>query len=272
MALDLHVHSTASDGTVLPRELVRQAAHANLRALAIADHDSVSGLPSAMEEAEETGITLIPAVELSATHDSRGIHILGYFIDHTSEALLDELGRLRAARLQRAEQMVAQLNRAGHELGLGDVLRLAHGGAVGRSHVARALVAAGHADSVEHAFTRFVGRGKQFYIPKPAIPPEKTIRTIREAGGLAVLAHPGVTGVDDLIPVLVDAGLAGLEVFHAEHDPATRERYLAMSRELGLACTGGSDFHGPGQGPGVGLGEADVPDWVLGELYAATAR
>ncbi|MBE0476739.1 MAG: PHP domain-containing protein [Coriobacteriia bacterium] len=272
MPLDLHVHSTASDGTVAPRDIVRHAAHLGLGALAIADHDSVSGLDAALDEADDAGITLVPAVELSASHEGRSIHVLGYFIEHTREAFLVELTRLRAARLRRAERMVEALVEAGHDLELGDVLRLADGGAVGRSHVARALVDAGHADTVEEAFRRYVGRGKPFYVPKPATPPEDTVRLIREAGGVAVLAHPGVTRVDDLIEMLAAAGLGGLEAFHGEHDAPTRERYARLARDLGLVITGGSDYHGPGQGPGCALGAAGVPDWVLDELREAAGR
>lgn len=269
MPLDLHVHSTASDGTVSPRELVRMAIARDLRGLAIADHDSVGGVADALDAASGVSLAVIPAVELSASHDGRSIHMLGYFVDPDSDDLARELDRMRDARLSRAASMVAALAAAGYPLELADVLRQSDGGSVGRSHVARALVAAGQADTVEDAFRRFVGRGRPFYIPKPAVAPATTIDVIRAAGGIAVLAHPGVSGVDDLVDDLVDAGLEGLEVFHAQHDEPARARYLAMARERGMLVTGGSDYHGPGQGPGVDLGAAGVPEWVLPELLAS---
>jgi predicted metal-dependent phosphoesterase TrpH len=148
---------------------------------------------------------------------------------------------------------------------------MAEGGSVGRSHVARVLVGKGHAESVGDAFERLIGRGKPFYVPKPVSEPVVVVNTILDAGGVPVLAHPGITKVDELIPQLVDAGLMGLEAYHGEHRPETRERYAALARELGLITTGGSDYHGP-SAPGVALGMADVPPNVYDDLVAARDR
>ncbi len=218
MKADLHVHSTASDGTLRPADLVALALQRGLSVLAIADHDSVEGLPEAMGAAADTSLALIPAVELSSvTPDGDDVHMLGYFIRADDAHLLRHLADLRSARLSRAESMVGALNAAGYRVTLDDVLALSEGGAVGRSHVARALVAAGHAESVADAFKRLIGRGRPFYVAKDVRSPQDAIRCIREAGGLAVVAHPGVSRLEHLIPELADAGLAGIEAYHADH-------------------------------------------------------
>ncbi|MDI6900371.1 MAG: PHP domain-containing protein [Anaerosomatales bacterium] len=267
MAIDLHIHSTASDGTLAPAALVAMARDAGLRAIAVADHDSVAGVAEALAAGRDAGVIVVPAVELSAGLDARGLHVLGYWIDHTDAALLDTLERLRAERLQRAERMVAELARGGYGITIDDVLARAGGGSVGRAHIAMALVDAGRVESVAAAFGDLIGRGKPYYVPKPVASFAEVIGYIHAAAGLAVLAHPGVTKADDAIDALVDAGLDGLEALHAEHDDGDRERYAALAAARGLIVTGGSDFHGPGQAGGR-IGAGDVPDDVLETLVA----
>lgn len=265
---DLHIHSTASDGTLPPREIVARAARAGIPAIAITDHDTVAGVNEALEEGARLGVTVVPAVELSAGLGGRGLHVIGYFVDHTDPVLLDRLSRLRAARLRRARAMVRALSEAGYDIDLADVLLAADGGAVGRAHVAQTLVQAGYASSIADAFDRLLAHGRPFYVPKPVAPPATVIGWIRDAGGIAVLAHPGVSEVDDLIDELVSAGLAGLEVYHTDHDTSERDRYRRRAEDLGLIVTGGSDFHGDDR-PGGGLGSAAVPPPVLDALLAA---
>lgn len=267
MKADLHVHSTASDGTLSSEELVALALERGLAVLSIADHDSVAGLQSALARAEGTPLTLIPAVELSATAHGWDAHILGYFVNHRDPALLRRLADLRDARMRRARTMVATLNEAGYSVALEDVLAMSNGGAVGRSHVARALVSRGHAGTVREAFERFIGRGRPFYVAKDISTPSEAIATVRAAGGVAVVAHPGVSKLDDLIPELVAAGLGGIEAYHADHTEEQRRHYATMASDLGLLVTGGTDFHGHGA-PNPELGTVDVPREAVEGLLA----
>lgn len=271
MAVDLHVHSTASDGTLTPRDLVLRAAERGLSAIALADHDSVDGVPEALAAGERAGVTVVPAVELSAIHEERDVHILGYFIDHASTRFRDRLRELRDARLDRARRIVEVLRADGYEVDLDDVLALSDGGAVGRSHVARALVDRGHVTDVREAFERLLGRGKPYYVPKDVTAPAEVVGLVREAGGLPVLAHPAVTGVEALVAALVPAGLAGVEAYHSEHDPAQTARCVELAREHGLLVTGGSDYHGPST-TGAELGVPEVDDAVLAALAQAAGR
>lgn len=267
MRFDLHAHTTASDGSYEPAELVRTALDRGLDALAITDHDSVDGIVAARDAAQDTALRLIPAVELSAVHGGRDIHILGFFIDVDDPRLAATLAELREARLERARAMVSALQQAGYDVDLDDVLDLSQSGSVGRSHVARALVRRGHAESVREAFERFIGRGKPFYVPKPVSTPEAVVACVRSAGGVAVIAHPGITKVDDLVGPLATAGLAGIEAYHADHSPEQVAHYVAMAKRLSMIVTGGSDYHGPGS-PGADLGSVPMPDAVLEGLLA----
>jgi len=271
MRADLHVHSTASDGTCSPRALVELAIAKGVTVLAIADHDSVEGLAEALDAASDTSVKLVPAVELSAVApDGADVHILGYFIDPADARLGARLADLRIARERRATAIVSALTQAGYPVELDDVMALSDGGAVGRSHIARALVAAGHAHSVSEAFRTLIGRGRSFYVPKDVRSPEEVIACIRDAGGLAVLAHPGSSGVDDLIHALVAAGLRGIEAYHSDHSAEQRSRYTAMAADLGLLVTGGSDFHGPAA-PNPELGSVEIPDDDIAAFMAAGA-
>lgn len=270
MTLDLHVHSTFSDGTFAPEDLVARAAALRLRALAIADHDCVDGVPAALDAGDELGVLVIPAVELSCSWRGHDVHMLGYFVDHTDELLHTRLSALRDARVARAHTIVEAMGDAGFDLDIDEVMALSDDGAVGRTHVARVLAKRGHADSVADAFERYLGRGRPFYFPKPDAEPVSAVRTILEARGLPVLAHPGVTSVDPLIPELIDVGLRGLEAYHGDHTREMRERYVRMAADLGLLVTGGSDYHGPGF-PNPELGSTDVPDDLLEPLLAAAA-
>lgn len=269
MTADLHVHSTASDGTLSPNELVGLAISRGLSVLAIADHDTVGGLDEALQAAENTSLRLIPAVELSAIdEDGNDIHVLGYFIDWHDLHFLAHLADLRDARLARARTMVAALNDAGYAVSVDDVLAISDGGAVGRTHVARALVAAGHATDVSDAFRRFIGREGPFYVPKDRRSPDQVIAIIRDAGGIPVVAHPAVSGVESLIERLVEHGLLGIEAYHADHTPEQRERLASLAARLGLLATGGTDFHGP-SAPNPALGTPTVPDAAVDALLAA---
>ncbi len=269
MKADLHVHSTASDGTLTPSQLVDLANERGLRVLAIADHDSVEGLTEARDAARDTPLILIPAVELSSvTADGRDVHVLGYYVDPTDPVLLAHLADLRDARLARAESMVAALAEAGFGLTLDDVLALSDGGAVGRSHVARALVAAGHAESVSDAFQRLIGREGPFYVAKDVRTPAEAIDAIRASGGIAVVAHPGVSGLEEHVDGFIDDGLGGVEAYHADHTPEMRAFYAELAARRGILVTGGSDFHGL-SAPNPPLGSVEIPTEAIEALLAA---
>jgi len=271
MKADLHVHSTASDGTLSPSQIIERAHTLGVGVLAISDHDSVEGLAEAASRSAELGVNLVPAVELSAVQDGRDVHVLAYFVDPASPILGEQLSALRAARRDRAEEIVAALRGAGYEISLDDVLKMADSGAVGRSHVARTLVEAGHAETIEQAFDRFIGRGRPFYVPKRSAHPVEVVAGIARLGAIPVLAHPGVTGVDDLIEPLVEAGLLGIEAYHADHTEQQAERYASLARDLGLLVTGGSDFHGP-QAPNPDIGATSLPEADLMAFLAADPR
>lgn len=272
MTIDLHVHTAASDGSLTAEEVVALALDVGLSAIAITDHDSVEGVSPALAAAVGTPLNVIPGVELSSSAGELDAHILGYFVDHDDEGLLSMLASLRATRLVRAEAMVERLSAAGYEITLGQVVALAdHDGAVGRSHVARALVDSGQVDTVGQAFRDLIGRNGRFYVSKPLATPEQAVRTIRAAGGVAVLAHPGISGTEVLLDDLMACGLGGIEVYHVEHTPEQREHFARVASERGLLATGGSDFHGPGSVSGV-LGAGGVPDGVVEELAALAER
>jgi predicted metal-dependent phosphoesterase TrpH len=259
MKADLHVHSTASDGTLRPSELIQLALRRGVDVLAIADHDSVSGLEEAFATSSSTSLTVVPAVELSAAVDGYDVHVLAYYVDPLSPELLAELALLREDRRRRAEEMVSALRAGGIPVTMDEVLALSDGGAVGRSHIARALVGSGHAENVASAFKRYIGRGREYYRAKRSRTPMEVIDSVREFGAIPVLAHPGVTSADAFIPAMVASGLLGIEAYHADHTQSQRERYARMAAKLGLITTGGTDYHGP-QAHNPELGSMKVPE------------
>jgi len=267
MRADLHVHSTASDGTLAPRDLVELAHHRHVDVLAIADHDSIDGIPDASAAARKLGITLIPAVEMAAYDDGFDVHILAYHVDIQDPTLRELLARSRDARLRRAQAMVAGLKTGGFVIELDDVYLVSGDAAVGRSHIARALVAVGEAESVSDAFSRLIGRGRPFYVAREAQTPQQVITAIRGLGAVPVLAHPGISAVDELIPGMIASGLLGIEAYHADHSAEARQRYAALAARHGLIATGGTDYHGP-DAPNPELGSVDVPTDEVRKLLA----
>lgn len=266
MPCDLHVHTTASDGTESPQEVVEKAKRLGLSALAITDHDTVKGIAPALEAGCRFGIAVLPGVELAAEEGEREVHILGYLFDPHHPALARELARFEKARLERVEKMVKKLRAMGVPLELERVLELAGGGTVGRPHVARALVELGAVGSVAEAFARYLDRHRPAYVPRLKFAPEEAVLLIRRAGGVAVLAHPGLSQCRDIIPRLVSAGLRGLEVYHPEHPPDLVDYYREFCRRYGLVATGGSDYHGTDHRKYNRLGETTAPDEVVEKL------
>ena len=270
--VDLHTHSTASDGLLEPIDLVEAAHAAGLAAIALTDHDTTAGIAAATVAGERLGLKVIPGVELSARYGNDEAHILGFFIDPASHALQGELSAYRVVRLARMEQMVAKLAAIGKPVDLARVREIAGPGAVGRPHLATAMIEAGHVDNMRGAFDRFLGYGRPAYVPKPDLAPAEAIAVIRAAGGVPVLAHPFSTGDPArLLPQLRAAGLLGMEVWYGEYTPEQRGELHALAIGLGLIATGGSDFHGPKFKPGRELGATLVP-YSAAEALAAAAN
>lgn len=273
MRIDLHTHTTASDGLLSADALLAEATSHGVGLLAVADHDTTGSVEAAMTTGRRTGVEVWPAVELSCDVDAGEVHMLGYFIDHHLEWFQGLLTRLRDGRLHRAERMVEKLVGLGAPIDFARVAALAGGGAIGRPHVARALVEAGWVRDVTEAFDRFIARSGPAYVERVKVAPAEAVTIIRAAGGLAVLAHPGWARRDEWIDELVPAGLDGIEVYYPDHTPEMIARYRAAAARHGLLMTGGTDFHGGGLAR-VPLGGQYVPDDIIAPLRerAATRR
>lgn len=267
--VDLHLHSTASDGSFSPQELVQLASKLQLKAIAITDHDSVDGITPALRAGRKHAkLEVIPAVELSSVLKNRDVHFLGYFINHKSVWLEDCLSKLRQSRLERAAKMVKSLRKGGFDIVIKDVLEEAGKGSVGRSHVAKVMLKKGQIDSINEAFNKYIGRDRPCYVEKYSYPPEEVISIIKKIGGIAVLAHPGLSLVDEEIPQFIKCGIKGIEVLHSEHSKEDISRYSRLADKLGLIKTGGSDCHGLESARGVLIGSMKVPDCYYEQLKA----
>ncbi|MBI5835656.1 MAG: PHP domain-containing protein [Candidatus Eisenbacteria bacterium] len=265
--IDLHMHSTQSDGSVDPAGLVREALALGLKAISITDHDTTSAIVEARRSAEGTGLEIVPGVELSTAEGKSDVHLLIYgFSD--SEGLEQALLRFREARERRAEEMVGKLNALGIEITMAEVRALAGPGAIGRPHLAQALVLMGAAETSQEVFRRWLGHGGSAWVPKERLTMEDAAEIARRHGGVTSLAHPATLRRDDLIPTLRDRGVQCLEVWHSRHDVECSKYYLALARRHGLVPTGGSDYHGA-HNPGVTMGCTRVAAEVLEELRAA---
>jgi predicted metal-dependent phosphoesterase TrpH len=240
---DLHMHTTASDGTLAPAALVARVAAAGVEAFAITDHDTVAALPEARRAAAAHGLTLVTGVELSVTAGEREMHLLAYGFDPDHVGLRAHLDAFLDARVARAEAMTEKLAALGLTVPMEDVRQAAGGGAIGRPHVAAALVRRGYVHTPQAAFDRYIGRGQPAFVAKPDVPARRALDLVHAAGGLGVLAHPGHATGGWMLKQLVDDGLDGLEVFHPAHDAMLRDYYARMAHAFDLVMTGGSDFH-----------------------------
>jgi len=272
--IDLHTHSTFSDGSLTPEALARKAAEAGLTAAALTDHDCTNGVARFAAACAAGGVDGIPGVEISADVKKGTLHVLGYFIDAAHAGLEAVLVRIRQGREIRNREILAKLQRLGLKLEWKDVTAFADEEVVGRPHFAQALAARGYVTSKEDAFERYLAKGKPGYADRFRLTAPDGIAAIHSAGGLAVMAHPatldaGRKGLRDSVAQLKEAGLDGIEVYYSEHNPSQTAQYLALAREFDLAVTGGSDFHGdmnPAISLGRGFGTLDVPDELAGEL------
>ena len=248
--VDLHSHTTAPDGTYSPEESVIRAKDKGLKALAITDHDTVGGIAEAIKAGEKWGIEVIPGIEISTVDAGQDIHVLGYFIDIEDEKFLNRLADLRTVRNKRNEMIIAKLVQLGIEISLAEVSakRKMDEGNLGRPHIAEVLIEKGIVDSMEEAFRIYLGRTGKAYANPPRISPEEAICFIKEAGGVPVLAHPGLYENDELVRRVIQNGLVGLEVSHTDHTAQQEEYFLQLADLFGLIKTAGSDFHGERNG------------------------
>lgn len=255
--VDLHAHSTASDGAATPTGFVEAAVRARLAAVALTDHDTLAGVPEAAAASARAGLRLVAGSELSATDDGREVHLLALHVAEP-ERLDAELTRFREQREDRAEAIVARLNELGLAVTLDAVLAEAAGAAVGRPHVARAMVAAGVVRDYREAFDRYLGNGRPAFVAKVPLAVRDAARLTHDAGGILVFAHPGADGTRERVERMAREGLDGLEIVHPSHSPDDRARLTAMAERLGLVVSGGSDWHGAPDGPRT-LGGMSVP-------------
>ena len=268
--IDLHLHSRFSDGTYGPEELATQARRCELAAIALTDHDSVEGCPGTAQACAAAGIEFIAGTELTAEQDGNELHILGYGFDTRNARLLTQIAKFQTVRQNRIREMVARLNRLNVPLSAEAVFALANCQAPGRPHVARALVAAGLCASMDEAFDRFLKKHRPAWVPKFKMSGAEALDLIHQAGGVAVLAHPGLNRTDELIPGMVEAGMDGIECFHTKHSTATTQRYLELADRFHLLVTGGSDCHGLNKGKPL-IGTVEVPYHYLEKLKARAA-
>jgi predicted metal-dependent phosphoesterase TrpH len=262
MFADLHLHTSFSDGTYSPEELTAHGQRCKLTAMALTDHDTVEGCERMGQACAKAGIEFIAGSELTAELQGDELHLLGYFLDIRCPHFLSEISRFQHGRQERIREMVARLNAHNIPLEAEAVFKLANCRSPGRPHVGRALVKGGYCTSMDEAFERFLKKNRPAYVPKTKISALQAIELIHEAGGLAVMAHPGLNRTDDFIPALVDAGMDGIECFHSKHSASDSQRYLRLAAKYNLLVTGGSDCHGLSKGKPL-IGGVKLPyDYV----------
>ncbi len=264
--IDLHTHTTASDGRCTPSELVARAASAGVDVLSVTDHDTTAACSQASAACAGAGIEFVPGIEITAVVDETDVHVLGYFIDPASPPLGAFLAEQRRRRIDRVRLMIDRLAAHGIALDADAVVRPGiddESKAVGRPWIAHALIAAGHVATTSEAFDRWLSKGQPAFVPRIGPTPHEVLRQIHEANGIASLAHPGLLGRDDLIPDLARTGLDALEAYHSKHRPDDVLRYVMLADRLGLAVSGGSDYHADPSHGAVGVGGVSLPR----ELY-----
>ncbi len=243
--VDLHMHTTASDGLLSPSAVVERAFDVGIKILSVTDHDTMAGVDEASDAAIDRGMKFLPGIEITAVYNRKDVHMLAYFLDNKQEKLGHFLVQQRADRVRRAQEMSAKLARLGAPINIDEKITRCEstGQAVGRPDVANALFAAGHVTSLQEAFDRFLGDGCPAYVPRNGISPGDVVRMVTEVGGVTALAHPGLLKKDSLISDLAGRGLDAIEVYHSDHTLSDESRYLRLAEEHDLAVSGGSDFH-----------------------------
>ena len=271
--VDLHLHTTASDGHFDPAALVDLAWRAGIRTMSVTDHDTTAGLAEADRAARMSRVSFVNGIEITAVHEGRDIHMLGYFFDRDDAEFAAFLESQRLDRLRRVHEMADRLLEMGKPIDRESIISSkAPGKSLGRPLVAKALVKAGHVADIRQAFDQLIGEGKPAFVERSGPGPAAVINVISRAGGVSSLAHPGPLRRDDLIPAMVDAGLTALEAFHSEHDPATTGRYLEMAARHGLLVTGGSDYHGEEDHRRSAFGSVGLPEAQFERLAAYSRK
>ena len=274
-AVDLHVHSLKSDGSLTPSELVDKALSLNLRAFALTDHDCTDGLPEAMEYAKDKDVEVIPGIELSTGYNGKDVHIVGLDIDYKNESLQKWLTDFRASRDLRNQKMCDKLRtEAGIDISYETLKATDPGAVITRSHYAKFLFAHGYVKSIREAFDRYIGDHAKYYVPREKIDPGEAVKVILLSGGIPVLAHPVLyhltkRQLSELVSMLKEAGLIGIEAIYSTYAPSDEREIKALAKEYDLAISGGSDYHGvvkPGLEMGTGYGKLFVPEEVLDNL------
>ncbi len=261
MKVDLHIHTTASDGRLTPEEVVRIAAKQGLSVIAITDHDSLAGIEPALLAAESVpSLRVIPGLEINTDTPNAEVHILGYFIDYRNKGLKQTLERLRNSRETRARKIVAKLGELGIDVAWHRVLELSGGGSIGRPHIAQAMFERGYIPSFQEAFIKYIGRQGPAYVERERLSPQEAVELVVKAGGLPVLAHPAnIDDLEELLVELKEAGLVGLEAYYNGYHRKIIDRLVNLATKHGLVTSGGSDFHGLGGDNETPLGGIDVP-------------
>jgi predicted metal-dependent phosphoesterase TrpH len=279
--IDLHLHTTASDGVMTPSELVRYAKSKGLQAIAITDHDTIEGLEEGLSEGERIGFEVIPGLEISVKHSPGSMHLLGYFLDIHHPLLTERLQYLQQARAERNPKIAEKLKELGVKVTYEEVLKASGGGQVGRPHFAQVLMEKGYVRTFQEAFDRFLKKGAAAYVEKVRFAIGEALHFIKEAGGVAVLAHPNTLGMkgnaalEDLVLQLVKEGLQGIEVYYPEHSPLEVAQYKVLTERHGLLATGGTDYHGMEGNEldiGVGRGEMRLPYSIVESLKAVRKK
>ncbi|AEE91445.1 PHP domain protein [Tepidanaerobacter acetatoxydans Re1] len=257
MCIDLHIHTTFSDGLLTPEQVVNKAIKLNLKAIAITDHDTVDGIRPALNKAKNyTEFEIVPGVELSTDWNSEEVHILGYYIDYNDSNLKTVLLSFQQKRMKRVDKIIARLKNMGIDISIEDVCAKSKGSSLGRPHIALVLVEKGYVCSVQEAFKDYLSKGKPAYVPKEKLTPFSAIDIIKQSSGIPVLAHPGLLEDDSIINELISYGIMGIEVIHKNHNKAQVDYYTRLALDNNLLLTGGSDSHG--ETPLL-LGSFDVP-------------
>jgi len=267
MFVDLHLHTTYSDGSFTPEELILKAKKLNYSAIAVTDHDTVAGLEEAIQLGKKYDLETVPGIEFNTSYKNNDIHILGYYINKKSKKLLSLLNKIKKERKERIEKMIKLLDKEyNFKITMQEIKNISSNNIIGRGHIARLLTEKNYVDTWEEVFDKYIGRGKPGYVDRNKISPFEAIDIIKKANGIPVIAHPGLIGNQQIIDQLINYGVTGIEVFYPEHNKRMTDKYKNIADKNELLITGGSDCHGPKNKEGIKLGKIKLDYCYLNEL------